>query len=117
MASVNINQQKIDALKRSQDVARLLGGVAENVKSRVVLPTRIVTVRRGKNRQMRFKSLRLQTRFGVAKTGRYREAFSQVQMFGEGAIGVEFGTKHSPAQAPLRKALGTSGVATRVKVI
>lgn len=101
MSNVNLNQAQINALKKSQDVANLLGRVAEGVKSRVIAPSKFT----------------LATRHGVAKGGRYGEAYAQVQMFGRGAIAVEFGSKRTAAKAPLRKALGSNGIATRVKVL
>lgn len=72
-------------LASSEETAEALGKAAERVARRVSVP-RHLTVR---------------TRSGEGPQG----AYSQVQMFGPGAIAWEFGTRRMAPQAPLRKAL------------
>lgn len=68
-------------------VAQQLRLIAGDVASRVDAPSRMT----------------ITTRAGVGPRG----AFAQVQMFGPGALTVEFGNRSRPPLAPLRRALGT----------
>lgn len=76
---------EIESMGSSKEVAALLGEEAETMRGRVRAPSKF----------------RVFTRKGVSRKG----AFAQVIMRGEGAIAVEFGTRRSKPQAPLRKAM------------
>ena len=100
MATVRMSRAGLEALKKSPAIADKLGVEADKVKARVKAPSKFEII----------------SRRGIASGGKYGEAYSQVIMRGRGAIAVEFGTRKTPALAPLRKALGQNVLATRVTV-
>lgn len=77
--------QGLKELPNTEQTAAALHDSAEQIAKRVRVPSH----------------LRIDTRYGVGPQG----SFAQVQMFGPGAIAWEFGSRRSPAHAPLRKAL------------
>lgn len=80
-----VHQAGLEEIKRSPEVAEMLGGVADGVAQGVNAPS----------------TVEVSTRHGVGRRG----AFAQVVMTGSGALAIEFGSRHNPPLAPLRNAL------------
>lgn len=85
MNEIRLNAAGIETLTNSREMVNELGRIAEDLAGTVNAPA----------------DMTIATRKGHSRRG----AFAQVQMLGDGAVAVEFGSRNNPPLAPLRSAL------------